>query len=568
MRPPQFTISEPKFPQNGQAPFAVRCVYANEPAGGQVEWMDWLVSTTGKDGPWQVSAHNPGDDPDHTYRFTAAGNYWIKARGTNAAGSHETGSERKVVVSTPDPPPVDPPVDPPPPTNKYRLKSTHGGYIGVQSGFLHEMPTAAAFEVVDSGKPGLIGLKTGGFFVAAEPDGRLKADRGAIGDWELFRQTVTAEGKWQFFSVAQKKYISAHDDGEVRADKTPAGGWETFTPEAAPAGGGGGGALPRLRQRGKFFELETGEKFTEIQCSDFSLFKRFLDGEDITPILQQRVEIGFNTLRVWVLNQSVVGLRDLNKGRTDSGIHPNQYSDFYHQLTVFMNLCGSFGLRVEITAFTSVTGSDGLMPDDGDQHRHWDATIAALQPCTNALLEKVNEADQYNNRPSANLQRPSGVISSNGSNGADSDPERPTWDYERYHTNGLPEFQRKVGHNAMEHADTSGVPCGSNENTRYPDQDSSTTHAEDAAEGASLLCMGCCFHSQAGKYSRLFEGTELDCARAWVAGAQSVPLEFQDGAYHHRTDLEGGDVIRGYDRQLGMGGGTRSRFAPDRRVGR
>jgi hypothetical protein len=197
------------------------------------------------------------------------------------------------------------------------------------------------------------------------------------------------------------------------------------------------------------------------------------------------------------------------------------------------------------------TQTETLMPNAADQQRHLDLTANAVHGLTNVLLELVNENDQHDNAVSPNLVRPPGnIIISHGSNGADATGVRPTWDYELYHTNGLSEWQRKTGHNAMEKAEESGVPCVSNENTRFPDNDSSVNHAYDAPAGASLLCAGACYHSQSGKFSRVFDPTELTCAQQWVAGALSVPLEFQPGVYRHETGLEGPEVLRAYSKTL------------------
>jgi hypothetical protein len=301
--------------------------------------------------------------------------------------------------------------------------------------------------------------------------------------------------------------------------------------------------------RGRFFGTEDGNRLTIIQSSDFTLFKRYLMGEDITPILQQRADIGFNTLRVWLLNKSVVG------AVYAEGLHPNQHADYYSKLTTFVQLAAAYGLYVELTVFTSTSDPDGLMPNRADQQTHLDRTADAVRGLKTVLLELVNESDQYNNAPAEGLERPAGVIISRGSNGADSVPPHhdDPWDYELYHTNNLDQFQRKVGHNAMEWADQSGRPCMSNENTRYADGDSSPVHAYDAAMGAALLCAGSCYHSNQGKRSELYTGDELVCAEAWVAGAKSVPLEFQDGRYVHVQERERGDVIRAYDRVLADG---------------
>ena len=310
--------------------------------------------------------------------------------------------------------------------------------------------------------------------------------------------------------------------------------WPLWTAE-----GGSASPLGRLGIDGQFFTLDE-QPFTLIQSSDFSLFKRSLDGEDITPILEQRQAVGFNALRVWLLNASVV----------PGTIHPDQYSDFYERLSDFVDVCGLYGFVVELTVFTQ---TKTLMPSREDQQRHLDRTADAVRGKGNVLLEQVNEWDQHDNAPYADLHRPPGVLISRGSNGADSIPpmHHDPWDYEVYHTNDLAEFQRKVGHNAFEWATESGKPCVSNENTRYPDRDSSEAHAYDAAMGGALLCAGSCYHSESGKWSVLFAyGPETDCARAWVDGANSVPLAYQRGFYTHRTELEGPDCLRACSRTL------------------
>lgn len=303
----------------------------------------------------------------------------------------------------------------------------------------------------------------------------------------------------------------------------------------------------RIGIAGQFFTLY-GAPTTLIQCSEFSLYKRFLDGENIRPILDERRAIGFNARRVWLLNTSVI----------PGGLHPAHYPRFYDRLPEFLELCG------DVTELTAFTQTQTLMPTLDEQRAHWENVQMAVRDCPNVLLELVNEADQHDNRTDAALlnMRPAGILASSGSNGADSPPPMPVWDYALYHSNGLNEWQRKVGHNTMEWADTYRVPAMANENTRYPDQDDSEAHAYDAAAGAALLCAGSCYHSQAGKLSVAFSAGEARCAEAWVSGARSVPLEFQRGRYIHRTDLEGPDVLRAYERRLSDGRGHVVRIRP------
>ncbi len=293
--------------------------------------------------------------------------------------------------------------------------------------------------------------------------------------------------------------------------------------------------LPWLK--GRFFAD------TVIEATDFSLFKRYLDKDPTAEAVRdQRRILGYNMLRVWLLNKSVV---------INGGIDPRDYPMFYLRLREFI---AWLGMNVELTVFTS---TQLLMPDRAEQQRHLDNTATAVRGLPNVILELANEIDVtgWGNAPDPALTRPTGVTISRGSNGADSDPPNhgSPWDYECYHTNDRPQFQRKVGHNAMEYADTTGRPCIANENTRFTDRDNNAIHAYDAAMGGALLCAGSCYHSQAGKTSSLWEGGELACAKAWVAGARSVPLEFRAGAYNHYPQLEGADCIRAYSRRLADG---------------
>jgi hypothetical protein len=301
--------------------------------------------------------------------------------------------------------------------------------------------------------------------------------------------------------------------------------------------------LTALTVCGEFFCAD-GQPWTAIESSEFSLYKRFIDGEDITPVLTERRDLGFTLLRVWLLNTSVI----------PGGLQPKDYPAFYDRLPPFVALCARYSLRVEFTVFTQ---TPALMPNVSDQRAHWQRTQDALRGLP-VLLELVNEYDHGSppdNAPDRSLwsMRPVGIIASSGSADADSAPPEPVWDYVLYHSNGLDQFQRKVGHNAMEWADKYHVPAMANENTRYPDQDASEQHAFDAAAGGALLTAGSCFHSNAGKLSTLFSADVKRYAAAWVAGAKSVPLEFRTGAYSHRADLEGPTVIRAYEKRLADG---------------
>lgn len=391
------------------------------------------------------------------------------------------------------------------------------------------------FEIVSLGNGNVAFRGPNGKFVCAEDEGKedyLVCNRDEHWAWEQFKLEPDYGG--HAIKGVNGRYVAAEDNRhDITINREWADAWEAFWWEAPPID-----TSLTIEVRGKFFWKKNGERLNIIETSEFSLYKYFLDGkQEVIEILHERQALGFNCLRVWLLNTSVI----------PGGLQPKSYSNFYEQLPVFAALCSAYGFYVEFTVFTQ---TKSLMPHPGDQQDHLGRTVRALHGVPNVLLELVNEYDQHDNDCADSLQRPKGIICSHGSGGADQLGKQPFWDYTSYHTNGLSEWQRKVGHNAMEIADQFGIPCTSNENMRYPDQDSSLVHAYDAAAGATLLTAGACFHSQGGKFSRFFDDREKPAAMEWVRGAKAVPLEFREGLYRHESNMENSQIVRAYSREL------------------
>jgi hypothetical protein len=274
--------------------------------------------------------------------------------------------------------------------------------------------------------------------------------------------------------------------------------------------------------------------FTAIEASDFMLYQKFLDGENLTPVLSQRQVAGFNMVRVFGMVNGSLG-----------HFVPTEYGDrYFASLSSFYRLLASYNLYGEFVAFADVTQ---VVPDVDAQVAHWSRLVNTFELIPNVLLEAVNEGDQtINHLASINvLPQPVNVFASHGSNGSQAWPIMPHWAYGTFHTNDAPEWPRKVGHNAME---IWGGPTLANENTRAPDRFNDTQQAFDAAAGAALLAAGSCYHSVNGKASLLWDAQELALAQAWAAGARSVPLTCRNGAYKHRIDLEKPNISRAYQR--------------------
>jgi hypothetical protein len=312
-------------------------------------------------------------------------------------------------------------------------------------------------------------------------------------------------------------------------------------------------ALPRLVPSGTVFRLASGDRWTAIEASDFNLFNRYLQG-DIEPILVQRAEAGFNLLRVWTaydLCPTGVGA-DRQPCQPIGRLVPREHADYYARLPQFLALAAQYHLYVELTAFTGPFRS--MFGNDEEMVAHWKNLTAAVRDSTNVILELINEFDNAPNQgvPLDRMPRPSApIVASHGSGIQDSLPLQPYWDYATYHPGGGDGWPSKAAHDGMSKiADRGHVPVIANETTRFPDNDRSVAHARDAAAGAALLLAGSCYHSVHGKSSELWTGVELDAARAWAAGARSVPLEFQAGSYVQRKDLESDAVIGAYSRRL------------------
>jgi hypothetical protein len=307
-------------------------------------------------------------------------------------------------------------------------------------------------------------------------------------------------------------------------------------------------ALSRLVRAGIYWRLETGERYTDIETSEFNLLGRLANGEDVDAVLVQRSQAGYTTLRVFTAYDVPL------IGRLWPKQHPELYSVLIPKLS---QLAARRNLRIEFVGFTGPYASFFSTADQ--MVAHWDALVAAARDLTNVRLELVNE---YNNPanvgiPIDRLQRPPPpIVASHGSAVQDDQPLFPLWDYATYHSSQ----PRKVVHNCWSDvADPNGIPCVINETARAPDNDGSLAHWQDIGRGCALLDAGCAFHSIHGKDSTLWTGTELTLALEFAKAARGVPLEFQDGFYIHRDDLEPGPAPcpceRVYEKRMNDGRG-------------
>lgn len=101
----------------------------------------------------------------------------------------------------------------------------------------------------------------------------------------------------------------------------------------------------------------TGQPWIWKGCTDFLLYQRFLEGEDIRPILLDRRYVGANLLRVLGMCHNI------------ARFYPRDYGDrYFTALPEFCALLGRYGFRCEFVVFAD---AQIIMPNESEQQEHW-----------------------------------------------------------------------------------------------------------------------------------------------------------------------------------------------------
>src|SRR5262245_12298335 len=115
----------------------------------------------------------------------------------------------------------------------------------------------------------------------------------------------------------------------------------------------------RLRVEATRFVREDGSTFAWRGFSDFSLFHRFLIGESIDPILDERAALGVNVLRVF----GMYGADGIGRANRLGALIPSRQASYIDRLNVFLDRAAARGLRVEFVVFAD---AQELLPSATD----------------------------------------------------------------------------------------------------------------------------------------------------------------------------------------------------------
>lgn len=271
--------------------------------------------------------------------------------------------------------------------------------------------------------------------------------------------------------------------------------------------------LSRLHVADKVFVNEHGQRVFLNGHTDFLLYKKFLDGEDISPLLAERVRFGSNCARIIGMVNSF------------SHWHPQEYGQrYYDELPAFFDLLDRFGLYGYFTVFAD---TEIVMPKQADQVAHFNKVVEQLQVCPNSLGELVNEPYAHENataNPFA-FQRPVRVPFSSGSYndvlGSQVTPP-PHWDFHDFHVPRKP--VKRVADQCMSTNPNYliGMAVGSGEPDKFGGPNPMNpkvylTNPEEARQMAQTAKGTACmyvYHTSAGVWSLPWNDVEQRCAAA------------------------------------------------------
>lgn len=261
--------------------------------------------------------------------------------------------------------------------------------------------------------------------------------------------------------------------------------------------------------------------------TEFCLYKRFLEGEDIRPILRQRREAGANLVRVLMQMHYI------------TRFYPRESPAFYDRLLEFNHIIYTEGMRWECTVFAD---ENEVKSGRG----HWDRITQALAGAPNVFVELVNEWPKNGIDPNA-FSKPAGLLASQGSALSDSAPPLPGWDYHTWH--GRRDWPKVIfssedawyvgdGYDAGGSHPYSAKPVTHDEPMGFSAVDqpgrrsNSIELARQIGATCSTFCDGGTFHSDEGINSVLW-GPEVDAmARKFfdaLDGATSVTHQARSG---------------------------------------
>src|SRR3990167_1091199 len=267
------------------------------------------------------------------------------------------------------------------------------------------------------------------------------------------------------------------------------GPWLNYPPAPVP--------LERLHVEGTAFITASGQPWIWKGCSDFLLYKRFLEGEDLTRLLEERRELGANLLRVFGMLHFI------------ERFSPKAYrGSYYESLPLFADLLALSGFYLEFVTFADQQ-QIGVV-----EQTHFVECCDQLATRPNTFIELCNEYPKNGIDP-RHFSKPAEILASAGSALADAAPD-VFWDFFGWH--GRRDWPKVTSSCEDMYAviQQRQIPGVHDEPARQDRPAEFSPHlAAQIALTSRLLGSGATFHSISGLRSQPFTPFELECAHAF-----------------------------------------------------
>lgn len=177
--------------------------------------------------------------------------------------------------------------------------------------------------------------------------------------------------------------------------------------------------LQRIHADGWDIKQDDGSRYVHNQATNYLLFQRFMEGQDVAPLLYE----GFAGYNVTFLMKTVseqAGLRALT---------PDNYPQLYQQADAFFAYMRDQGKRVEATL---ICDNNLLGYALEKLVTHTEALYEIIRPYSHVSAQLVNEGEA-NGVNVQQFTKPNGVFCSRGSSLAGGACPLPPWDYSTAH---------------------------------------------------------------------------------------------------------------------------------------
>jgi hypothetical protein len=252
----------------------------------------------------------------------------------------------------------------------------------------------------------------------------------------------------------------------------------------------------------QFVTIATGKRWLMKGTTEMNAPDRLRSGENIRPVLRQRVQAGANLVR------------SLGMGYP---FRTNQSPLPFALVEQYFELCAQEELYVQWCVFA---GTRLVMPNQSQQLEFWQQSIEVCKRHQNVLIELCNEFDHSSQSISpAAFPKPSGILASRGSALTDETPAKPHMDWAGYSA-------RRDTNNSRGFTNCDPYEFESDFPKREPMIAQESAKPEDYGFDRRFAALigkhgangwGIVFHSNQGVRSELWPENVLRCAEACYA---------------------------------------------------